>query len=57
MTGIMEFSLPELVNILMRNRPSPAMASYCLLLKKLLRYQKDYRRAQVRYEYEQQEVL
>ncbi|NWZ56266.1 HUNK kinase, partial [Haliaeetus albicilla] len=38
MTEIMEFSLSEVINILINNRPSPAMASYCLLLKKLLRY-------------------
>ncbi|XP_052639705.1 hormonally up-regulated neu tumor-associated kinase homolog A-like [Harpia harpyja] len=46
MTEIMEFSLSEVINILINNRPSPAMASYCLLLKKLLRYQKDCKRAQ-----------
>ncbi|XP_069661387.1 uncharacterized protein [Haliaeetus albicilla] len=46
MTEIMEFSLSEVINILINNRPSPAMASYCLLLKKLLRYQKDRKRAQ-----------
>ncbi|KFR09347.1 Hormonally up-regulated neu tumor-associated kinase, partial [Nipponia nippon] len=38
MTEMMEFSLSEVINILINNRPSPAMASYCLLLKKLLRY-------------------
>ncbi|NXK02159.1 HUNK kinase, partial [Herpetotheres cachinnans] len=38
MREMMEFSLSEVINILMNNRPSPAMASYCLLLKKLLRY-------------------
>ncbi|NXX00832.1 HUNK kinase, partial [Larus smithsonianus] len=38
MTEMMEFSLSEVINILISNRPSPAMASYCLLLKKLLRY-------------------
>ncbi|NWH61652.1 HUNK kinase, partial [Geococcyx californianus] len=38
MTEIMEFSLPEVISILINNRPSPAMTSYCLLLKKLLRY-------------------
>ncbi|KFP60212.1 Hormonally up-regulated neu tumor-associated kinase, partial [Cariama cristata] len=37
-TEMMEFSLSEVINILINNRPSPAMASYCLLLKKLLRY-------------------
>ncbi|KAM6138216.1 hormonally up-regulated neu tumor-associated kinase homolog A-like [Phoenicopterus ruber ruber] len=46
MTKTMEFSLSEVINILINNRPSPAMASYCLLLKKLLRYQKDRKRAQ-----------
>ncbi|NXO04263.1 HUNK kinase, partial [Rhinopomastus cyanomelas] len=38
MTEMMEFSLSEVINILIDNKPSPAMASYCLLLKKLLRY-------------------
>ncbi|NXM62636.1 HUNK kinase, partial [Illadopsis cleaveri] len=38
MTYIMEFSLSEVINSLINNRPSPAMSSYCLLLKKLLRY-------------------
>ncbi|KFP41996.1 Hormonally up-regulated neu tumor-associated kinase, partial [Chlamydotis macqueenii] len=38
MTEMMEFSLSEVISILINNRPSPAMASYCLLLKKLLRY-------------------
>ncbi|NXF85269.1 HUNK kinase, partial [Eubucco bourcierii] len=38
MTEMMGFSLPEVINILMKNRPSPAMASYCLLLKKPLGY-------------------
>ncbi|NXT20166.1 HUNK kinase, partial [Syrrhaptes paradoxus] len=38
MTEMMEFGFPEVINILINNRPSPAMASYCLLLKKLLRY-------------------
>ncbi|XP_066170506.1 hormonally up-regulated neu tumor-associated kinase-like [Sylvia atricapilla] len=47
MTDIMEFSLSEVINSLINNRPSPAMSSYCLLLKKLLRYQKDCKRAQV----------
>ncbi|XP_074945829.1 uncharacterized protein LOC142055604 [Phalacrocorax aristotelis] len=46
MTEIMEFSLSEVTNILINNRPSPAMASYCLLLKKLIRYQKDHKRDQ-----------
>ncbi|NWQ64842.1 HUNK kinase, partial [Neopipo cinnamomea] len=38
MTEFMEFSLSEVINILINNRPSPTMASYCLLLKKLRRY-------------------
>ncbi|XP_066036407.1 hormonally up-regulated neu tumor-associated kinase-like, partial [Chamaea fasciata] len=46
MTDIMEFNLSEVINSLINNRPSPAMSSYCLLLKKLLRYQKDRKRAQ-----------
>ncbi|NWU61511.1 HUNK kinase, partial [Pterocles burchelli] len=37
-TEMMEFGLSEVINILINNRPSPPMASYCLLLKKLLRY-------------------
>ncbi|NWY97893.1 HUNK kinase, partial [Loxia curvirostra] len=37
-TNVMEFSLSEVINSLINNRPSPAMSSYCLLLKKLLRY-------------------
>lgn len=58
MTEIMEFSLSEVINSLINNRPSPAMASYCLLLKKLLRYQKDHKRAQVRYyDHEMHKVL
>ncbi|NXJ08755.1 HUNK kinase, partial [Odontophorus gujanensis] len=38
MTEKMEFSLSEVTQILINNKPSSAMASYCLLLKKLLRY-------------------
>ncbi|KFR11522.1 Hormonally up-regulated neu tumor-associated kinase, partial [Opisthocomus hoazin] len=38
MTETTDFNLTEVINILINNRPSPAMASYCLLLKKLLRY-------------------
>ncbi|NXG61998.1 HUNK kinase, partial [Hemiprocne comata] len=38
MTEMMEFSLSEVINVFTNNQPSPAMASYCLLLKKLLRY-------------------
>ncbi|OXB75555.1 UNVERIFIED_CONTAM: hypothetical protein H355_013555 [Colinus virginianus] len=46
MTEMMEFSLSEVTQILRNNKPSSAMASYCLLLKKLLRYQKAHRRTQ-----------
>ncbi|XP_027755289.1 hormonally up-regulated neu tumor-associated kinase-like [Empidonax traillii] len=46
MIKFMEFGLSEVINILINNRPSPAMASYCLFLKKLLRYQKDHEKAQ-----------
>ncbi|NWU90618.1 HUNK kinase, partial [Upupa epops] len=38
MTEVMAFSLSEVIDSLITNRPSPAMASYWLLLKKLLRY-------------------
>ncbi|NWI88682.1 HUNK kinase, partial [Pitta sordida] len=38
MTEIMEFNLSEIISILINNRPSPVMASYCLMLKKLLKY-------------------
>uniref|UniRef100_A0A8C3DVC3 Uncharacterized protein n=2 Tax=Corvus moneduloides TaxID=1196302 RepID=A0A8C3DVC3_CORMO len=56
MTEIMGFSLSEVINTLTNNRPSPAMASYCLLLKKLLRYQKDHKRAQREYEAEKHSI-
>ncbi|KAM4903262.1 uncharacterized protein FYW23_001117 [Sylvia borin] len=56
MTDIMEFSLSEVINSLINNRPSPAMSSYCLLLKKLLRYQKDCKRAQREYEAEKHSI-
>ncbi|XP_075353270.1 serine/threonine-protein kinase MARK1-like [Mycteria americana] len=56
MTEMMKFSLSEVINILINNRPSPAMASYCLLLKKLLRYQKDRKRAQGENEIEKQNI-
>ncbi|XP_019469115.2 hormonally up-regulated neu tumor-associated kinase-like [Meleagris gallopavo] len=46
MTEMMEFSLSEVTKILLNNRPSSAMASYCLLLKKLLRCQKAHKRIQ-----------
>uniref|UniRef100_A0A8C8BQZ7 non-specific serine/threonine protein kinase n=1 Tax=Otus sunia TaxID=257818 RepID=A0A8C8BQZ7_9STRI len=56
MTEMMEFSLSEVIKILINNRPSPAMASYCLLLKKLLRYQKDRKRAQRENEVEKHNI-
>ncbi|OWK63439.1 Hormonally up-regulated neu tumor-associated kinase [Lonchura striata] len=56
MTDVMEFSLSEVVNSLINNRPSPAMSSYCLLLKKLLRYQKDCKRAQREHEAEKHSI-
>lgn len=58
MTEMMEFSLSEVTKILINNRPSSAMASYCLLLKKLLRYQKAHRRIQVGHsDYDMHSVL
>uniref|UniRef100_A0A8C0V525 non-specific serine/threonine protein kinase n=1 Tax=Cyanistes caeruleus TaxID=156563 RepID=A0A8C0V525_CYACU len=56
MTNIMEFSLSEVINSLINNRPSPAMSSYCLLLKKLLRFQKDRKRAQREHEAEKHSI-
>ncbi|XP_050171671.1 hormonally up-regulated neu tumor-associated kinase homolog A-like [Myiozetetes cayanensis] len=56
MIEFMEFSLSEVINILINNRPSPAMASYCLLLKKLLRYQKDCNKAQRENEIEKHSI-
>ncbi|KAJ7417790.1 hormonally up-regulated neu tumor-associated kinase-like protein [Pitangus sulphuratus] len=56
MIEFMEFSLSEVVNILINNRPSPTMASYCLLLKKLLRYQKDHNKAQRENEIEKHSI-
>lgn len=41
MTETMELTISEIINVLINNRPSSVMASYCLLLKKLLKYQKD----------------
>ncbi|KAM4771045.1 uncharacterized protein WCC33_002852 [Rhinophrynus dorsalis] len=41
MTDTMDFSVSEIINILVNNRPSPVMASYCLLLKKLMKHQKE----------------
>lgn len=49
MTEMMEFSLSEVINILINNTLSSAMASYCLLMKKLLRHHKGQKRAEVRY--------
>ncbi|XP_069461116.1 hormonally up-regulated neu tumor-associated kinase homolog A-like isoform X2 [Ambystoma mexicanum] len=43
MTESMELSISEVINVLINNRPSPIMASYCLLLKKLLKYHKENR--------------
>lgn len=48
MTEMMEFSLSEVINILINNTSSSAMASYCLWMKKLLRHQKGQKRAEVR---------
>ncbi|XP_017679525.1 PREDICTED: hormonally up-regulated neu tumor-associated kinase-like [Lepidothrix coronata] len=56
MTEFMEFSPSEVINILINNRPSSAMASYCLLLKKLLRYQKDLKNAQRENEIEKHSI-
>ncbi|XP_071597509.1 hormonally up-regulated neu tumor-associated kinase homolog A-like [Heliangelus exortis] len=56
MTEMMEFSLSEVINILINNRPSSAMAAYCLLLRKLLRYQRDHRRAQREKEVEKHNI-
>ncbi|KAM6273234.1 serine/threonine-protein kinase MARK1-like [Spheniscus humboldti] len=53
MTEMMEFSLSEVINILIHNRP---MASYCLLLKKLLRYQKDHKSLQKENEVEKHDM-
>ncbi|XP_078398989.1 hormonally up-regulated neu tumor-associated kinase [Cetorhinus maximus] len=40
MTEKTGFGLTEIINTLINNRPSPSMATYYLLLKKLARYQK-----------------
>ncbi|XP_027554111.1 hormonally up-regulated neu tumor-associated kinase homolog A-like [Neopelma chrysocephalum] len=56
MMKFMEFSLSDVINILINNRPSPAMASYYLLLKKLLRYQKDLKNAQRENEIEEHSI-
>ncbi|XP_067416793.1 hormonally up-regulated neu tumor-associated kinase homolog A-like [Emydura macquarii macquarii] len=42
MTETMELSLSEVINVLINNKPSSTMASYCLLLKKLVKYQKEH---------------
>ncbi|CAH2249302.1 hormonally up-regulated neu tumor-associated kinase homolog A-like [Pelobates cultripes] len=39
----MEIDIPDIVNTLVNNRPSPIMASYCLLLKKLMKHQREYK--------------
>eukprot|EP00062_Callorhinchus_milii_P022187 gi/632979714/ref/XP_007906623.1/ PREDICTED: hormonally up-regulated neu tumor-associated kinase-like [Callorhinchus milii] len=39
MTEKLGFGLTEIMNTLINNRPSPIMATYCLLLKRLARYQ------------------
>nr|XP_014434167.1 hormonally up-regulated neu tumor-associated kinase homolog A-like [Pelodiscus sinensis] len=41
MTETMELRLSEVINVLINNKPSSIMASYCLLLKKLVKYQKE----------------
>ncbi|XP_053879680.1 hormonally up-regulated neu tumor-associated kinase homolog A-like [Malaclemys terrapin pileata] len=41
MTETMELRLSEVINVLINNKPSSIMASYCLLLKKLAKYQKE----------------
>nr|XP_033791607.1 hormonally up-regulated neu tumor-associated kinase-like isoform X2 [Geotrypetes seraphini] len=43
MTENLDLSLSEVINVLINNRPSPVMAAYCLLLKKLLKYQKEHK--------------
>ncbi|KAG6940282.1 hormonally upregulated Neu-associated kinase, partial [Chelydra serpentina] len=42
MTETMELRLSEVINVLINNKPSSIMASYCLLLKKLDKYQKEH---------------
>ncbi|XP_053316282.1 hormonally up-regulated neu tumor-associated kinase homolog A-like [Spea bombifrons] len=42
MTETMDLDISEIVNTLADNRPSPIMASYCLLLKKLQMHQKEH---------------
>ncbi|KAM3851042.1 uncharacterized protein M6D78_016780 [Vipera latastei] len=41
MTEIMEFNLSDVVTVLIKNKPSSIMATYYLLLKKLIRYQRE----------------
>ncbi|XP_077161370.1 uncharacterized protein LOC143821368 [Paroedura picta] len=43
MTETMEFNLSDVVNVLINNKPSSIMATYYLLLKKFIRYQKEHR--------------
>ncbi|XP_039386756.1 hormonally up-regulated neu tumor-associated kinase homolog A-like [Mauremys reevesii] len=43
MTETMELRLSEVINVLINNKPSSIMASYCLLLKKLAKYQKEHK--------------
>ncbi|XP_074845230.1 uncharacterized protein LOC142010709 [Carettochelys insculpta] len=42
MTETMEHRLSEVIHVLINNKPSSIMASYCLLLKKLVKYQKEH---------------
>ncbi|KAM4694304.1 hormonally up-regulated neu tumor-associated kinase homolog A-like [Discoglossus pictus] len=43
MTETMDLGISEIINILVNNRPSPIMASYCLLLKKLEKHHKEHK--------------
>ncbi|XP_063775390.1 uncharacterized protein LOC134910929 [Pseudophryne corroboree] len=43
MTTIMDVNISEVTNILVNNKPSPIMASYCLFLKKLIKNQKEHK--------------
>ncbi|KAK1171540.1 hypothetical protein AOXY_G6396 [Acipenser oxyrinchus oxyrinchus] len=40
MTENLDFSLSDIINTLINNRPSSIMAAYCLLVRKLIRHQK-----------------
>nr|XP_028578737.1 hormonally up-regulated neu tumor-associated kinase homolog A-like isoform X3 [Podarcis muralis] len=42
MTETLELNLSDVVNVLINNKPSYIMATYYLLLKKLIRYQKEH---------------